>query len=128
MQGSPIAYTYICVGTFDSNVTAGNVANVVSNLITVGATSIANTTWANQPVIFSGANVINANLIANTPYYVKTAPTTTTMTLSRTRTASGVAGPTVELTDATLSQVDGVIATIYVQGHDIWKRIQLDSF
>ena len=128
MQGSPIAYTYICVGTFDSNVTTGNAQSVTSNVITVGATSIANTYWANQPVIFSGANVINANLIANTPYYVKTAPTTTTMTLSRTRTASGVAGPTVELTDATLSQVDGVIATIYVQGHDIWKRIQLDSF
>ena len=50
------------------------------------------------------------------------------MTLSRTRIAGGVAGPTVELTDATSAQVDGVIATIYVQGHDIWKRVTLDSF
>ena len=128
MQASPIAYTYICIGNFDSNVTAGNAQSVTSNVLTVGATSIANTFWANQPVIFSGANVTNAGLVANTPYYVKTAPTTTTMTLSRTRIAGGVAGPTVELTDATSAQVDGVIATIYVQGHDIWKRVTLDSF
>ena len=126
MQASPIAYTYICVGTFDSNVTTGNLSAVASNVITVGATSIANTTWANQPVIFSGANVINANLIANTPYYVKTAPSTTTLTVSKTRVAGGVAGPTVELADTV--SLSGVVATIYVQGHDIWKRIQLDSF
>ena len=126
MQGSPIAYTYICVGTFDSNVTTGNLSAVASNVITVGATSIANTAWANQPVIFSGANVINANLIANTPYYVKTAPSTTTLTVSKTRVAGGVAGPTVELADTV--SLSGVVATIYVQGHDIWKRIQLDSF
>ena len=126
MQASPIAYTYICVGTFDSNVTAGNLSAVASNVITVGATSIANTYWANQPVIFSGANVINANLIANTPYYVKTAPSPTTLTVSKTRVAGGVAGPTVELADTV--SLSGVVATIYVQGHDIWKRIQLDSF
>ena len=126
MQGSPIAYTYICVGTFDSNVTTGNLSAVASNVITIGATSIANTYWANQPVIFSGANVTNANLVANTPYYVKTAPSTTTMTVSKTRVAGGVAGPTVELTDTT--SLSGVVATIYVQGHDIWKRIQLESF
>ena len=126
MQGSPIAYTYICVGTFDSNVTTGNLSAVASNVITIGATSIANTAWTNQPVIFSGANVTNANLVANTPYYVKTAPSTTTMTVSKTRVAGGVAGPTVELTDTT--SLSGVVATIYVQGHDIWKRIQLDSF
>ena len=126
MQASPIAYTYICVGTFDSNVTAGNLSAVASNVITVGATSIANIYWANQPVIFSGANVTNANLVANTPYYVKTAPSSTTLTVSRTRVAGGVAGPTVELTDTV--SLDGVVATIYVQGHDIWKRIQLESF
>ena len=126
MQASPIAYTYICVGTFDSNVTTGNLSAVASNVITVGATSIANTAWTNQPVIFSGANVTNANLVANTPYYVKTAPSTTTMTVSKTRVAGGVAGPTVELADTV--SLSGVVATIYVQGHDIWKRIQLDSF
>ena len=126
MQGSPIAYTYICVGTFDSNVTTGNLSAVASNVITVGATSIANTAWTNQPVIFSGANVTNANLVANTPYYVKTAPSTTTLTVSKTRVAGGVAGPTVELADTV--SLSGVVATIYVQGHDIWKRIQLDSF
>ena len=126
MQASPIAYTYICVGTFDSNVTTGNLSAVASNVITVGATSIANTAWANQPVIFSGANVTNANLVANTPYYVKTAPSTTTLTVSKTRVAGGVAGPTVELADTV--SLSGVVATIYVQGHDIWKRIQLDSF
>ena len=126
MQASPIAYTYICVGTFDSNVTTGNLSAVASNVITIGATSIANTAWTNQPVIFSGANVTNANLVANTPYYVKTAPSTTTMTVSKTRVAGGVAGPTVELTDTT--SLSGVVATIYVQGHDIWKRIQLESF
>ena len=126
MQGSPIAYTYICVGTFDSNVTTGNLSAVASNVITIGATSIANTAWTNQPVIFSGANVTNANLVANTPYYVKTAPSTTTMTVSKTRVAGGVAGPTVELADTV--SLSGVVATIYVQGHDIWKRIQLESF
>ena len=126
MQGSPIAYTYICVGTFDSNVTTGNLSAVASNVITVGATSIANTYWANQPVIFSGANVVNAGLVTNTPYYVKTAPSTTTLTVSKTRVAGGVAGPTVELADTV--SLSGVVATIYVQGHDIWKRIQLDSF
>lgn len=126
MQGSPIAYTYICVGTFDSNVTTGNLSAVASNVITIGTTSIANSAWTNQPVIFSGANVTNANLVANTPYYVKTAPSTTTMTVSKTRVAGGVAGPTVELADTV--SLSGVVATIYVQGHDIWKRIQLDSF
>ena len=28
MQASPIAYTYICIGNFDSNVTAGNAQSV----------------------------------------------------------------------------------------------------
>jgi len=126
MQASPIAYTYICVGNYDSNVTAGVPSAVASNVITVGATSIANTFWANQPIVFSGANVTNAGIVANTPYYVKTAPTTTTMTLSKTRIAGGVAGPTVALTDTT--SLTDVVATIYVQGHDIWKRITLESF
>ena len=48
------------------------------------------------------------------------------MTVSKTRVAGGVAGPTVELADTV--SLSGVVATIYVQGHDIWKRIQLDSF
>ena len=131
MQASPIGYTYLCVGTYDSNVTAGNLETVASNVITFsGALApVANSFCPNQPIIFSGANVTNANLEENATYYVKTAPSTTTITLSKSRVAGGVAGPEVELTDVSDSALlSGTVATIYVQGHDIWKRIPLESF
>ena len=128
MQASPIGYTYLCVGTYDSNVTSGNLQTVASNVITFsGALApVANSFCPNQPIIFSGANVTNAGLEENATYYVKTAPSTTTITLSKSRVAGGVAGPQVELTDTAL--LSGTVATIYVQGHDIWKRIPLESF
>ena len=127
MQMSPINYQYVAVADYDSTAYAANIANVSSN--TVGLTTTptpALSTWINAPIVFTGPNVENGGLKENTTYYIKSAPTTETFTVSRTRTTGGVAGVQAELTDTI--DLNATYVTVYIEGHDIWKRIQLQSF
>lgn len=132
MQATPVAYDYKCIGTYNSNTWTSVVttSTASSDQLTLANTLVSPTSqYVNQPVIFSddseGANVALMGLDANIVYYVKSAPSSTSIVLTRSR-ANGVAnGTTVALTDATPTNVS---ATIYYQGTDIWNRVPLESF
>ena len=134
MQATPLAYVYMCTGTFDSTVSNGNVSfsTASSDSVTLGSPlDVLYTPYyaLNHPVIFSdlsnGSNVANMGLDTSTVYYVKSIISDgSEFTLTRTRTNGVADGPTVELNDATPSQV---VATFYTQGHDIWKRVPLTT-
>jgi hypothetical protein len=132
MQATPVAYQYQCVGTYDSNTWTSVVS---SSTAATGQLALANTLasptsqYENQPVIFAddsnGSNVALMGLDANVVYYIKSVPSSTSVTLTRSR-ANGVAsGSTVVLLDSTPTNVS---ATVYYQGHDIWQRVSLESF
>jgi len=132
MQATPVAYQYQCVGTYDSNTWTSVVS---SSTAATGQLALANTLasptsqYENQPVIFAddsnGSNVALMGLDANVVYYIKSVPSSTSVTLTRSR-ANGVAsGSTVVLLDSTPTNVS---ATVYYQGHDIWQRVPLESF
>ena len=134
MQATPLAYVYMCTGTFDSTVSNGNVSfsTASSDSVTLGSPlDVLYTPYyaLNHPVIFSdlsnGSNVANMGLDTSTVYYVKSIISDgSEFTLTRTRTNGVADGPTVQLNDATPSQV---VATFYTQGHDIWKRVPLTT-
>jgi len=131
IQAKPVAYAYLAVGEYDSTTTVANVAQTfANNYIDLNASVPSVVSYGlNQPVVFTG-NVATSstNLVANTTYYVKAIDTSanTLISISRTRT-NGVADANVTLT-ANASISGAVLATVYTQGNDIWKRIQLDSF
>lgn len=132
MQATPVGYQYHCLGTYNSNTWTSIVSasTASSDQLSLANTLASPTTqYVNQPIIFSddsnGANVASTGLDANVVYYVKSAPSSTSITLSRSR-ANGVAnGTTVALIDATPTNMS---ATVYYQGTDIWNRIPLESF
>lgn len=130
MQVSPIRYEYVCTGTFDSTTTTANVeATYANNYIDLSATVPDIDSYGlNQPIIFTGADLQSGGLLPNTTYYIKDINTSgnTLVSVSRTRT-NGVAGPNVSLI-ANSTAFSTTVGTVYTQGHDIWKRVKLDSF
>ena len=117
---------YIYVATASYSATANNIsianASVTGDLLTVSNTG---SLTLNDPIIFTGANVTQANLVANTIYYVKAIASSGangTISVSATRT-SGTAGANVTLT----TTANGFSAVTY-NGADIWKRIALTSW
>lgn len=132
MQATPVAYQYQCVGTYDSSTWTSVISSSTASTDQLAlANTLASPTsqYINQPIIFSddsnGSNVALMGLDTNVVYYIKSAPSSTTITLARSR-ANGVAnGTTVALIDATPTNVN---ATVYYQGHDIWQRVPLESF
>ena len=134
MQVSPIQYVYHATGTFDSTVNTANLfsATATADQIEFSAT-IPNIAQygLNQPIVFSGNEVeLNASgLEANTTYYIGTIDTSganTKVSVSRSRT-NGVADGNVTLVTTSYS-ANSSLGTTYTQGHDIWKRVKLDSF
>ena len=134
MQVSPVQYIYHATGTYDSTATTANVQATTTTadqieFTTSIATNITNA-MLNQPIVFSGneSELSAGGLEANTTYYVGTIDTSganTKISVSRSRT-NGVADANVTLT--TSSTYTATLATVYTQGHDIWKRVKLDSF
>ena len=124
---------YQCVGTYDSVATVTNIesSSAADDKITFTATVADIASYGlNQPVVFAGPNVTNAGLLPATTYYVKStdaggAGGHTRIQVSRTR-ANGVAGAVSTL--LTSSSFSSTTGTVYNQGHDIWKRVKLDSF
>jgi len=118
-KGNPSSYVYICTNSFNSNSYTKSVTNTNTsgNITLNGTANLA----VNAPIIFGG-NVFGG-LVANTVYYIKTLNGGTgniTVSLSRTY---GIAGSTVTFTTA--SNTAPCTATSYVEGSDIWKRIEL---
>jgi hypothetical protein len=113
-----------------ANVTGGNVTVATGNVINFSTThGLVDPTDLNVPIIFSG-NAFTANafggLTEGAIYYVKTIPSTTSITVSASRT-SGTAGSPVALTSATPAANTTLSGTYYI-GSDIWKRIALTSW
>lgn len=117
-------YVYVCTASYNSIANTVVIANASStgDLLTVSNTG---SLTLNDPIIFTGANVTQANLVANTIYYVKaiaSAGANGTISVSATRT-SGTAGANVTLT----TTANGFSANT-LNGTDIWKRIALTSW
>ena len=126
MQGEPVQYVYFATGTYNSNVTSilgVTASDATTDQLTVTTLTGDTTPLVNSPIVFTGGNISVSGLDVNSPYYIKSVPSATAITLSQSRT-NGVADEVVDLTTATFS---GVTADVYV-GDNIWKRVQLDSF
>jgi hypothetical protein len=119
MYGNPISYTYVCTDTYDATSYTKTVTNTTSgtNLITLNNTT---SLTLNAPIVFSGTTF--GGITAGVVYYIKSIPSGTAISVSRSRT-NGVADSTVVLTTATGS----CSATGYV-GSDIWKRVALTAW
>ena len=117
-------YLYVCTASYNSIANTVSIANATAtgNLLTVSNTD--NLTL-NDPIIFTGANVTQANLVANIIYYVKAIASSGangTISVSATRTA-GTADANVALTKTANS-----FSSITYNGTDIWKRIALTTW
>jgi len=117
-------YVYVCTASYNSVANTVTIANATStgDLLTVSNTG---SLTLNDPIIFSGANVSQANLVAGTVYYVKaigTSGVNGTISVSASRT-SGTAGANVTLTTTANS-----FSAVTYNGTDIWKRIALTSW
>jgi len=126
MQGEPVQYVYFATGTYNSNVTSilgVTASDATTDQLTVTTLTGNTTPLVNSPIVFTGGNISVSGLDVNSPYYIKSVPSSTSITLSQSRT-NGIADEVVDLTTATFS---GVTADVYV-GDNIWKRVQLDSF
>jgi hypothetical protein len=121
------SYMYVCTDSYDSS--GANLVVCTDAAITTASTdeitfstphTLVDPTNLNVPVIFTGTTF--GDIVANTVYYVKTIPSSTTITVSETRT-SGTAGSTFALSDDT-----GTMTASFYLGSDIWKRIALTSW
>lgn len=116
MYVNPVQYTYYAIQDYNSTEYTRTVTNttVTTNVITLNTTT---SLVLNAPIIFTGTTF--GGIIEGVIYYIKTIPTGTTITVSRSRT-NGVADSTVTLTTASGS----CSASVFV-GSDIWKRTPL---
>jgi hypothetical protein len=128
-------YVYICTAPYDSSPTTVSITpsgNTVAtgNVINFNTThGLTNPTDLNVPILFSGNSFTAGSfggLTEGEIYYVKTIPTSTSITVSATRT-SGTAGAAVALTSNTPAANTTLSGTYYI-GSDIWKRIALTTW
>lgn len=126
-------YLYVCTDTFDATTLTANAITTTTgtNLITFDNNLPAGVV-ANMPVVFD-TMFINGNSVtsfgsinAGQVYYVKSVPSSTTITISDTRTG-GTAGSTLALTTQAANSTTYMDATFY-DGTDIWKRVALTSW
>lgn len=123
-KANPASYLYICTDDFNST----PIQRELTGTSTTGNITLLTTAnvVVNAPVIFTGnVDTANSALVANTVYYVKTTDGNTpgNITISRTR-VNGVAGSAITLGNSS----SNAIATCYVAGNDIWKRVNLTSW
>lgn len=123
MYANPASYLYICTDDYNSNAYSKSLVNTYATGNIIELSGTANIT-VNAPIIFTGnVDTANTNIVADTVYYVKTI-SSPNVTISQSR-VNGIAGT--EFVPGTKSNLTGV-ATIYTEGNDIWKRIQLTSW
>ena len=118
-NGNPASYVYICTNNYNSNSYSKSVTNTnVSGNITVNNTA---NLVVNAPVIFGG-NVFGG-LQANVVYYLKSIDSGAgNIKISSSRT-NGLAGTALTFTTAVASAA--CTLTGYVEGSDIWKRVEV---
>lgn len=121
------SYLYVCTASYNSGgsnlVVRTDAASTVASTDVVNFTTphtLVSPTNLNIPIIFTGNTF--GGITANTIYYVKTIPTSTSITISASRIA-GLAGPTLSLSDSS-----GTITASFYLGSNIWKRIELTSW
>jgi hypothetical protein len=123
MYANPASYLYISTDSYNSNAYSKSLVNTFAtgNIIELsGTANIA----LNAPIIFTGnVDTANTNLVADTVYYVKTI-SSPNVTISQSR-VNGIAGTA--FVPGTKASLTGT-ATIYAEGNDIWKRINLTSW
>lgn len=123
MYGNPASYLYVSTGNYNSNAESKTLVNTFAtgNIIELSGTANLE---LNAPIVFTGnVDTANTNIVENEIYYIKTI-SSPNVTVSQSR-VNGIAGTA--FVPGTKSSVNGV-ATIYVGGNDIWKRINLTSW
>ena len=127
-------YFYVCTANFDATTIMGNAVSTTTgtNIISFGA-ALSGSVVPNMPVVFdtmfiNGASVTSfAGIESGQVYYVKTTPTTQTITISDTRTG-GVAGTTLALTTVAANAGQTYMDATFYSGSNIWKRVELSTW
>lgn len=116
MYANPVSYTYVCVNNYNASTYT---KTVTATTVTTNRITISNTTslQLNSPIIFTGT--MFGGLIAGVVYYIKSIPTGTAITVSRSRT-NGIAD-----TEVVLSTASGSCSVTAYVGEDIWKKVPL---
>jgi hypothetical protein len=105
--GTPTGLTYTVSLFSPYSFTTAASTSASTNRVTIGNSALFS---VNQEVLFLG-DLSTSGIELNTSYYVKSAPSSTTITLSEELLANGVAGNTKSLTTATLTG-----ANVYAAG------------
>jgi hypothetical protein len=119
MYGNPVSYVYVCTDSYDATTytRTATATTVTTNEITLNTTT---SLVVNAPIIFSGTTF--GGITEGVVYYIKTIPSGTAITVSRSRT-NGVADSAV-----VLSTDSGTCSATVYSGSDIWKRISLNTW
>lgn len=121
MMGNPASYMYVSTNDFNSDVSVKEATNTYATDNVVKLNGTANLE-VNAPIVFTGTTF--GNIAANTVYYIKSIDGgNANITVSQAR-ANGVAG-TIKLLDTANGNCT---ATAYVNGNDIWKRLNLSAW
>lgn len=123
-------YFYVCTASYDATTYNGNATSTTTgtNIITFDIPLNTNVA-ANMPVIFdtmfiNGSSVTSfAGINSGQIYYVKTKPTSQTITISESR-----GGSTLALSTVTANIGQTYMDATFYDGSDIWKRVQLSSW
>jgi len=127
-------YLYVCTDDFDSTKLTGNAISTTTgtNIISFGA-ALGTGVVVNMPVVFdtmfiNGTSVTSfAGITSGQVYFVKTKPTSQTITISDTRT-SGTAGTTLALTTVAANAGQTYMDATFYSGSNIWKRVELSTW
>jgi len=123
MFANPVQYMYVATQDYNSTEYTKTVSTTTASTDRI---TLDNTTnfLVNAPIIFTGnTDFANTKIIEGEVYYIKSIPTSTTITIARSRT-NGIAGSTVQLGDKSGLSFS---ATAYI-GADIWKRVSLTNW
>lgn len=122
-------YLYVCTGNYNATTYTGNASsttsgtNLISFLAPLNVAVVANTPVVFDTMFVNGNSVSSFGGINKSQiYYVKTTPTSQTITISDTK-----GGSTLTLSTVTANTTTYMDAKFYV-GTDIWKRVALSTW
>lgn len=121
MYANPASYLYIATGSFNSTSGTKTVTNTYSANNFLRLRGVANLV-VNAPVVFTGD--VFGGVVANTVYYITTVDSGNNQIAISQARSNGVAGANIVLSTANGTAT----ATYYVEGNDIWKRINLTAW
>ena len=121
MYANPASYLYIATGSFNSTSGTKTLTNTYSANNFLRLSGVANLV-VNAPVVFTGD--VFGGVVANTVYYITTVDSGNNQIAISQARSNGVAGANIVLSTANGTAT----ATYYVEGNDIWKRINLTAW